>query len=207
MRCIVLADDPGWQELFEDKEAFVELVKLSSPGEMATTMGDIYFDLRDEAWELPFPWYDQRRPVFIASVTGTLAAHHLPGNIIRINAWPGMLKRERMECVAAVDIQRVAENVLDFLGKKVDWLPDTPGMVMPRVLSMIINEAWFAWGEGVSSKADIDTAMQLGTNYPLGPFAWGEQIGLNRICRLLSVLSEEDERYQIAPALREEVGL
>jgi len=72
---------------------------------------------------------------------------------------------------------------------------------------MIINEAWFAFGEKVSSKKDIDTAMKLGTNYPLGPFAWGEKIGLHKICRLLSVLAMENDRYQVAPLLLREVGL
>jgi 3-hydroxybutyryl-CoA dehydrogenase len=136
-----------------------------------------------------------------------LDSHTSAPNFIRINAWPGMLKRGRMECVANAEIRGEAEKVLGFLHKKVDWLPDTPGMVFPRVISMIINEAWFAWGEGVSSKAEIDTAMQLGTNYPLGPFAWGDLIGLNRICHLLSVLAEKDDRYRIAPALLQEVGL
>jgi 3-hydroxybutyryl-CoA dehydrogenase len=72
---------------------------------------------------------------------------------------------------------------------------------------MIINEAWFAWGEKISSKQDIDTAMKLGTNYPMGPFEWGEKIGLHRVCHLLSELSLESGRYNIAPSLLIEVGL
>jgi 3-hydroxybutyryl-CoA dehydrogenase len=207
MKCIVLADDPGWEELFEGKQALVELVELSSREEFFQFPADAYFDLRDEAWDLPAYPQDSTKPVFISAVSGTLSGHHSPENFIRINAWPGMLKRERMECVASQKIQPDGERILGMLNKQVEWLPDTPGMVLPRVLSMIINEAWFAWGEGVSSKDDIDTAMQLGTNYPLGPFAWGEKIGLDRICRLLSVLSSDDERYQIAPALFKEVGL
>jgi len=207
MRCIILADDPGWEVLFEDREAFVELHQVPSADAFSQAKGDVYFDFRDEAWE-PAGWpTETKTPVFIAGVTGTLKAHHCPEHLIRLNAWPGMLNRPLMECVAAEAIRPQAEKALKLLNKKAEWLPDTPGMVSPRVLSMIINEAWFAFGEGVSSKNDIDTAMQLGTNYPLGPFAWGEKIGLNRVCRLLSVLSAENERYNIAPSLHREVGL
>ncbi len=207
MRCIILADDPGWEELFEDKEAFVELRTVSTAEEFRQAEGEAHFDFRDEAWDSSCWPLEKNKPVFVAGVTGTLTAHHAPGNIIRINAWPGMLKRPLMECVAGENIRPVAEEILGNLAKKANWLPDTPGMVSPRVLSMIINEAWYAWGEGVSSKTDIDTAMQLGTNYPLGPFAWGEKIDLHRVCRLLSVLSVENDRYSIAPALLKEVGL
>ena len=48
--------------------------------------------------------------------------------------------------------------------------PDIPGFISARVVSMIINEAYFALEEEVSSKEEIDTAMKLGTNYPYGPF-------------------------------------
>ncbi len=207
MRCIILADDPGWEVLFEDNEAFVELHTVSTGDEFRQAEGEAHFDFRDEAWDTSCWPLENNRPVFVSGVTGTLTAHLAPENIIRINAWPGMLKRPLMECVAGENIRPAAELILGSLARKAKWLPDTPGMVSPRVLSMIINEAWYAWGEWVSSKTDIDTAMQLGTNYPLGPFAWGEKIGLHRVCRLLSVLSEENDRYSIAPALSKEVGL
>jgi len=70
---------------------------------------------------------------------------------------------------------------------------------------MIINEAYYALGEEVSSKAEIDTAMKLGTNYPLGPFEWGAKIGLHNIYRLLKLLSVEDDRYIVAPYLEQEL--
>ncbi len=207
MRCIILADEPCWEVLFEDKEAFVEIINTGSSKEFCQISGDAFFDLRDEAWE-PFNSLNQSdKPYFIAGVAGTLKAHHCPLNVIRMNTWPGALKRQALECVADTSIQQNAAVVLTSLRKNVEWLPDIPGMIMPRVLSMIINEAWFTWGDGVSSKEEIDTAMQLGTNYPMGPFAWGEVIGLNKVCRLLSTLSKDNERYLIAPSLLKEVGL
>jgi 3-hydroxybutyryl-CoA dehydrogenase len=79
--------------------------------------------------------------------------------------------------------------------------PDVPGMVSARVIAMIVNEAYFALGEGVSTKSEIDIAMKLGTNYPFGPFEWSEKIGLWRIYHLLQILSSKDMRYTTAPAL------
>lgn len=71
---------------------------------------------------------------------------------------------------------------------------------------MIINEAYFGLGDGISSKQEMDIAMKLGTNYPFGPFEWSEKIGLGRIHALLSKLSETSTRYQIAPALTKEIS-
>jgi len=71
---------------------------------------------------------------------------------------------------------------------------------------MIINEAYFALGDKVSTKDEIDTAMKLGTNYPYGPFEWSRKIGLKNVYQLLSVLSKEDHRYIAAPCLEEEVA-
>ncbi len=66
---------------------------------------------------------------------------------------------------------------------------------------MIINEAWYTLGDDISTKEEIDTAMKLGTNYPYGPFEWGEKIGIERIIELLESLAKTDSRYTVAPAL------
>ncbi|MCW3087600.1 MAG: hypothetical protein JWQ78_986, partial [Sediminibacterium sp.] len=79
------------------------------------------------------------------------------------------------------------------------------GMIAARVIAMIINEAYFGLGDGISTRGDIDTAMKLGTNYPYGPFEWSEKIGLKKIYALLKKLNETSIRYVIAPALENEV--
>jgi 3-hydroxybutyryl-CoA dehydrogenase len=88
---------------------------------------------------------------------------------------------------------------------------DLPEDVMPqsdvvvRVLSMIINEAAFAAGEGVASVRDIETAMRFGTNYPMGPLKWGDHIGLDLVYAVLRTLQQElgEDRYRPAPMLRD----
>jgi 3-hydroxybutyryl-CoA dehydrogenase len=60
---------------------------------------------------------------------------------------------------------------------------------------MIINEAFFALSENVTTIEEIDTAMKLGTAYPYGPFEWGNKIGLQNIVTLLKKLSKKQPRY------------
>ena len=80
----------------------------------------------------------------------------------------------------------------------------TAGGVLERILCQVINECAFALGEGVGSAEDIDTGMVLGLNYPRGPLAWADEIGLDHVLAVLDGLQEEyrEERYRAAPALR-----
>ena len=78
------------------------------------------------------------------------------------------------------------------------------GGVLERIVCQVINECAFALGEGVGSAQDIDTGMVLGLNYPRGPLAWADEIGLDHVLAVLDGLWEEyrEERYRPAPALR-----
>ncbi|WP_326686204.1 3-hydroxyacyl-CoA dehydrogenase [Streptomyces sp. NBC_01795] len=81
---------------------------------------------------------------------------------------------------------------------------DVPGLVVARILSMIANEAWETAYHDVASPGDIDNAMVLGTNYPMGPFAWSAQWSSHRVLELLDALwsSYHDPRYRASFALR-----
>lgn len=164
---------------------------------------DVYFDLCFEAEGPAFSSITDK-PVFANAVIAT--SKELPANYIRINAWDGFLKREIIEIVAA-DSQVSNLTVLDALGWKYQLVPDVPGMIAARVIAMIINEAYFGLGDEISTKAEIDIAMKLGTNYPYGPFEWSEKIGLKKIYALLKKLSEKDSRYEVALSLEKEVLL
>jgi 3-hydroxybutyryl-CoA dehydrogenase len=82
----------------------------------------------------------------------------------------------------------------------------TPALdgVLGRIVCQVINECAFALGEGVGGAQDIDTGMVLGLNYPRGPLAWADQIGLDHVLTVLDGLWEEyrEERYRAAPTLR-----
>jgi 3-hydroxybutyryl-CoA dehydrogenase len=104
---------------------------------------------------------------------------------------------------------RENQEAVDKIFRGLDWeyllVPDIVGMITPRVIAMIINEAYFALHDGVSSEEEIDIAMRLGTNYPYGPFEWSRKIGIAKVYDLLMQLSQIDQRYSPAPLLRNEI--
>jgi 3-hydroxybutyryl-CoA dehydrogenase len=138
-------------------------------------------------------------PIFVNSVVHTLAELNAP-HWIRINGWPTFLQRTCWE--AAGDITDAAIEVAAGLNVKLLPVADATGLVAARTISMLINEAWYAWSEGVSTKEEIDVAMRLGTNYPYGLFEWGEKIGLSNIVWLLQKLQEQNSKYLPCAALQ-----
>ncbi len=140
-------------------------------------------------------------PVFINSVIATL--ENLASNIHRVNAWPGFLDRTIWEVATKNEI--MVKQVFEKIGWTYIVSPDEPGFIAARVIAMIINEAYFAYQDRISSKEEIDIAMKLGTSYPYGPFEWAKKIGLRNIYYLLKTLSNNDIRYIPSKTLEEEV--
>ena len=89
------------------------------------------------------------------------------------------------------------------LGKEVVHANDAPGFIVNRVLMPLINEAIFALGEGVANVRDIDTAVSLGLNHPMGPLTLGDFIGLDTCLEITRVLLEGtgDPKFRPAPLL------
>jgi 3-hydroxybutyryl-CoA dehydrogenase len=139
-------------------------------------------------------------PVFVNAVIAT--TQNMPKNFIRFNGWPYFLERHVWELTNIhSDIQKTAEVLLQQMSIKPIWCADIPGFIAARSIAAIINEAYFALGESVSTMEDINTAMRLGTNYPLGPFEWVNIIGQKRIVQLMYAMQQQNQQYQIAPLL------
>ena len=103
------------------------------------------------------------------------------------------------------DMIPVVEKVFNDLGYNLELVSHIGiGFTYPRVISQIINEAYFSKEENLASNADIDKAMKFGVNYPLGPFEWAEKIGLEKIILLLDELREVtgDNRYRPSRLMR-----
>jgi 3-hydroxybutyryl-CoA dehydrogenase len=165
---------------------------------------DAYFDLCYEEEGPAFSWV-HHQPIFVNALTTDAGA--LPENAIRINGWNGFLERKIWELGNDHPNHRAkAQMVLNELKQEYTWVPNEPGLVAARIIAMIVNEAFFAYGDAVSSKTDMDTAMKLGTNYPLGPFEWADKIGLPKIWQLLKALEKENPRYLPAPELVREAN-
>ena len=85
----------------------------------------------------------------------------------------------------------------------------SPGICFnyPRILSTIINEAYFAKEEQLATDDDIDKAMRFGVNYPLGPFEWAQHIGLEKVAMVLLELYQAtgDQRYRMSHYIKREV--
>jgi 3-hydroxybutyryl-CoA dehydrogenase len=145
------------------------------------------------------------KPIIVGSVNRTISEIDFP--VVRINGWPGFLKRGIVEASCSDNHdKRDIEEIFSLLNRKVEWIPDIKGFISPRVVSMIINEAYFSLEENLSTKNEIDTAMKLGTNYPYGPFEWGKKIGLKNIVALLTSLSKTETRYIPSALLIKESG-
>jgi 3-hydroxybutyryl-CoA dehydrogenase len=101
-----------------------------------------------------------------------------------------------------------AEAFFGGLGLHVEWVGDAPGLVLGRIVCQLVNEAAFALQKRIGSAEDIDTAVRLGWNFPHGPLAWGDAIGLDHVLAVLDALREElgEERYRAAPLLRRMVA-
>ena len=145
------------------------------------------------------------KPVIINCVAHTLPETH--ADFVRINGWATFLSSPFWEatCLRAETKQK-AEMVFALLDKQAEWLPDLPGFVTARVISAVINEAFLALAEGVSTKEEINTAMKLGTAYPYGPFDWAAKIGLKNILRLLQKLRQLQPYYSPATLMVKEVS-
>jgi len=139
-------------------------------------------------------------PVLIGSVVYTLKelqAEQSP--MARFNHWPLFINRNCIEF--STKQQQLFQDLFNQWQIPFYETADVPGFVTARTVSMIVNEAFMAKQENVSTISEIDTAMKLGTNYPLGPFEWCNELGEERIIQLLQKLAEQDKRYQPAESL------
>ena len=122
-----------------------------------------------------------------------------------MNCLPGFIDKPLAELSVLNEAhQRMIEKLFHQLQWQATFVADRIGLVTPRVVCMIINEAFFTLQENTASINDIDTAMKLGTNYPYGPFEWLKIIGVKNVYTTLEAIYNDthDERYKICPMLR-----
>lgn len=201
MQIVVAASENQWNEItgFRNRIDWIRIDDASAFLQYKSS--DAFFSLIDNSILAEFE--SLKKPVFINSVVQTLSELNAPLNVYRINGWTTFLSRSVWEI--AGEINEHISSVFNQMDVKVNVVQDEPGFISARVIAMIINEAYFAVEDEVSSKAEIDTAMKLGTNYPYGPFEWAKLIGINNILALLQKLNTSDLRYQPSELLIKEV--
>jgi 3-hydroxybutyryl-CoA dehydrogenase len=152
-------------------------------------------------------------PILSSSITITateqcawiVGKHRLVG----IAALPTFIDKSLVEVAPTIytpmETLEVVSRFFLTIGKEIEIVQDRVGMVLPRILCQVINEAAFAITEDIAAPDDIDKALTLGMHFPIGPIEWAEQIGLDQVYAILTALHTDlqEERYRIAPILKQ----
>jgi 3-hydroxybutyryl-CoA dehydrogenase len=146
------------------------------------------------------------------SITGIGAAVTRPERVIGMhfmNPPPLMKLVEIIRGLATADTTyELTRALAERLGKDTVVSRDIPGFIVNRLLMPMLNEACFALYEGIASVQDLDVAIHLGLNHPMGPFALMDLIGLDTTLAILEVMHRElgDPKYRPCPLLRQYVA-
>jgi 3-hydroxybutyryl-CoA dehydrogenase len=131
-----------------------------------------------------------------------------PERVVGFATFYPLAERKIIEIAAGLrTCDRALQQAQDYfrsLGKETVKVKDAAGLTFPRILSLIINEAARSLEEGVAKADEIDIAMRLGVNYPMGPLRWADQIGLDEVLAVLEGLEREtgDDRYRPTPLIK-----
>jgi 3-hydroxybutyryl-CoA dehydrogenase len=144
------------------------------------------------------------------SVTEIAAATRRPQRVLGMHFFNPVPKMKLVEIVRALDTGDAAiaatVEVARRMGKETVVVRESPGFITSRINAMIGNEAFFMLQEGVASAADIDKAVKLGLNHPMGPFEMADLVGLDTRLAVLEFLHRSlGEKYRPAPLLVQHV--
>jgi 3-hydroxybutyryl-CoA dehydrogenase len=145
------------------------------------------------------------------SITKLCAATKRPDRVIGMHFMNPVPRMELVELIRGLPTSdatfQQVKTLAESLGKKTVTVRDFPGFIVNRILLPMINEAVYCVYEGIGSIEDIDTAMRLGTNQPMGPLALADLIGLDTCLAILEVFQREtgDSKYRPCPLLRKYV--
>ncbi len=139
------------------------------------------------------------------------AAETSVGNCVLLDLALDYAKATRLALAAASQAEAAAVDaavgLLQAAGFQVSRFADVPGLAVMRTVAMLANEAADAVNQGVCSAAGADQAMRLGVNYPQGPLAWADQVGVATIREVLLHLGSSygEDRYRVSPLLQQAV--
>ena len=158
-----------------------------------------------------------REDAMLASNTSSISLTKIAGACARPERVIGMHFFNPVPLMKLVEVIRAmqtsdatfeaAKALADRLGKTAVAVADSPGFVVNRMLVPMINEAVYAYSEGLASAEEIDLAMKLGLSHPIGPLALADLIGIDVCLYVMDVLYREfcDSKYRPCPLLRKMV--
>ncbi len=210
---ILVVGSPNSQAEFKSKFKSKHSVCFKSCGEVnleEVKVAEIIFDfeITDDPQHGKLYHHNPQALLLLNSVKTTLVEleknHHWSNQILGFNGFPGMFNRPLLELTTLSVDRTTVQEICRQLDSEYRIVEDTVGMVTPRVICMIINEAYYTLDEGTAKEADIELAMKLGTNYPAGPFEMAMNIGYSHVCGLLEAMQRNtnENKYSVCPLLK-----
>ncbi|HSL95785.1 MAG TPA: 3-hydroxyacyl-CoA dehydrogenase NAD-binding domain-containing protein [Thermoleophilia bacterium] len=199
------------------------LARITTGTDMAAGAGaDLFIEAAPESMELKRDLFSRasatlRPDAIIATNTSSLSVTALASSVSDPGRFVGIHFFNPVPLMALVEVVRGAQTseatmaaaraFAEKVGKTPITVTDAPGFVVNRILFPMINEAAQAYAEGVASAADIDTGLKLGANFPMGPLALADLVGLDTTKAILETLERElgDAKYRPAAVLGEMV--
>jgi len=146
------------------------------------------------------------------SITKLATALRRPARFVGLHFFNPVPLMALVEVVRGRQTDEATVEAAAALAKRLAKTPvvvkDSPGFIVNRLLCPMLNEAVLAYAEGIATAHDIDEAMKLGCNHPLGPLALADLIGLDVVLAVMQVFHREfkDPKYRPAPLLQEMVA-
>ncbi|MFQ5856870.1 MAG: 3-hydroxyacyl-CoA dehydrogenase family protein [Anaerolineae bacterium] len=192
-----------WPASADEEVSIAVDANMGSPADKRQTVEALESVLSDDAVLLT--------ACLAASTTEIASFARHPERVVGFAALPPLDEGTLMEVARGVhtseEALRVAVAFIESVGREAVEVRDQVGLVLPRIVCCLINETAFALGEGVAGAEDIDTGMRLGMNFPRGPLAWGDLMGLDVVYAVVDGLQRayREDRYRPAPLLRQKV--
>jgi 3-hydroxybutyryl-CoA dehydrogenase len=197
------------------------LARITTSTDMAAGAGaDLFVEAAPESMDIKQDLFERaaatlRPEAIIATNTSSLSVSKLAAFVTEPSRFVGIHFFNPVPLMALVEVVRgeqtsdatlaAARDYAEKVGKTAITVKDSPGFVVNRILFPMINEAANAFAEGVATAEDIDTGMKLGANWPMGPLALADLVGLDTTKAILETLERElgDAKYHPSPVLGE----
>jgi 3-hydroxybutyryl-CoA dehydrogenase len=193
----------------EDKESALARIKLDENMGGCAAKADLVIEAVPEDLELKrkvFRDLDEASPPHTILVTEIASMTRRPEQVIGLHFFNPVHLMKLVEIIKGLDTSEetyiASEAACKKMGKETVLVNEYPGFVTSRINAMIGNEAFYMLEQGVGSPQDIDKALKLGLNHPMGPFELIDVVGLDTRLKVLEYLHQSlGEKYRPAPLL------